>query len=111
AHHRIVRVPPGESVVLNSAERAPYLLLIEILNEDLDFNPSKRNNKELLKRIVTKEHERKGNSSNLITFTSPAPSYNQVSAVSEPAVVNTFNAVVSEENADGSDQILVVPTT
>ncbi|OBZ75121.1 hypothetical protein A0H81_04201 [Grifola frondosa] len=41
-HHRIVRIPPGESVVLNSAERAPYLLLIEILHGDLDFDPAKR---------------------------------------------------------------------
>jgi hypothetical protein len=69
-HHRIVRIPPGESVVLNSAERAPYLLLIEILNDDLDFQPTKRNNKEILKKIVLKEDERKGTSSDLIPFTS-----------------------------------------
>ena len=54
-HHRIVRVPPGESVVLNSAERAPYLLLLEILHDDLDFDPSKRANKPLLKEIVRKD--------------------------------------------------------
>ncbi|KAJ6630818.1 kinase-like domain-containing protein [Mycena sp. CBHHK59/15] len=46
-HHRIVRIPPGESVVLNSAEHAPYLLLIEILNDDLNFDPTKRGNKEV----------------------------------------------------------------
>ena len=57
-HHRIVRIPPGESVVLNSAERAPYLLLIEILHADLDFDPAKRSNKEVLKKIVVKENER-----------------------------------------------------
>ena len=67
-HHRIVRIPPGESVVLNSAERAPYLLLIEILNEDLDFDPIKRSNKEVLKKIVMKEHKRKGASRDLISF-------------------------------------------
>ncbi|KAF9454504.1 hypothetical protein P691DRAFT_716885 [Macrolepiota fuliginosa MF-IS2] len=67
-HHRIVRIPPGESVVLNSAERAPYLLLIEILNEDLDFDPDKRANKEVLKKIVTKENERKGASKDLVPF-------------------------------------------
>ncbi|KAH7914705.1 kinase-like protein [Hygrophoropsis aurantiaca] len=71
AHHKIVRIPPGESVVLNSAERAPYLLLIEILNGDLDFDPMKRGNKEILKRIVIKENERKGASKELIAFTSP----------------------------------------
>ncbi|TDL27488.1 kinase-like protein [Rickenella mellea] len=57
AHHRIVRIPPGESVVLNSAEHAPYLLLVEILNGDLDFVPAKRGNKEVLKRIVSKGYD------------------------------------------------------
>lgn len=52
AHHRIVRIPPGEAVVLNSAERAPYLLLIEILDGDLDFDPAKRANRDLLTKIV-----------------------------------------------------------
>jgi len=68
AHHRIVRMPPGESVVLNSAERAPYLLLVEILSDDLDFQPNKRSNKELLKQLVVKEDERKP-SSDLNSFT------------------------------------------
>ncbi|KAG8954614.1 Phosphatidylinositol 4-kinase pik1alpha (PI4-kinase)(PtdIns-4-kinase) [Tulasnella sp. 424] len=52
-HHRIVRIPPGESVVLNSAERAPYLLIMEILEDDLDFDPAKRPNRDLLTKIVT----------------------------------------------------------
>ncbi|KAF8312023.1 kinase-like protein [Clavulina sp. PMI_390] len=56
-HNRIVRIPPGESVVLNSAERAPYLLIMEVLVGDLDFDPSKRSNKELLKRIIAKEQD------------------------------------------------------
>jgi phosphatidylinositol 4-kinase len=67
-HHRIVRIPPGESVVLNSAERAPYLLLIEILHDDLDFDPEKRANKQVLKKIVTKENERQGASKDLVPF-------------------------------------------
>ncbi len=58
AHHRIVRIPPGESVVLNSAERAPYLLLIEIVHSDLDFDPSKRGNREVLKKFIAKEDGR-----------------------------------------------------
>lgn len=56
-HHRIVRIPPGEAVVLNSAERAPYLLLIEVLTGDLDFDPVKRANKEVLRKVVTKQVE------------------------------------------------------
>ncbi|KAF4615315.1 hypothetical protein D9613_003070 [Agrocybe pediades] len=59
-HHRIVRIPPGEAVVLNSAERAPFLLLIEILNGDLNFDPERRGNKEILRKIVTKEAEQRG---------------------------------------------------
>ncbi|KAI0341619.1 kinase-like protein [Trametopsis cervina] len=70
-HHKIVRIPPGESVVLNSAERAPYLLLIEILHAELDFDPIKRPNKEILKKIVAKENERKGASGDLIGFPGP----------------------------------------
>lgn len=93
-HHKIVRIPPGESVVLNSAERAPYLLIIEILNDDLDFDPTKRSNKEVLKRIVTKENERKGASKDLIAFASSSlPSKHK--AVGDP--------VVNSENALGKD--------
>jgi phosphatidylinositol 4-kinase B len=56
-HNRIVRIPPGESVVLNSAERAPYLLIIEVLVGELDFNPSKRANREILKRMIAKDNK------------------------------------------------------
>ena len=69
-HHRILRIPPGESVVLNSAERAPYLLVLEILHGDLDFNPTKRNNKEILRKIAVKESERKGASKDIVPFNS-----------------------------------------
>lgn len=61
-HHRIVRIPPGECVVLNSATRAPYLLLIEVLHDDLDFDTSKYANKSIVKRVLRKERN--------ITFTS-----------------------------------------
>ncbi|CAE6504096.1 unnamed protein product [Rhizoctonia solani] len=59
-HHRIVRIPPGESVVLNSAERAPYVLIMEFLNGDLDFDPSKRMNKEILKKLITQKSNSRG---------------------------------------------------
>lgn len=70
-HHRIVRIPPGEAVVLNSAERAPYLLLIEVLAGDLDFDPVKRANREVLRKVVTKEVD---NRSNWIGFGPPSSS-------------------------------------
>ena len=55
AHSRVVRISPGDSVVLNSAERAPFLLHVEVLEGDLDFDPSRRENRELLKKIVVQE--------------------------------------------------------
>src|ERR1700761_641178 len=76
-HHRIVRIPPGECVVLNSAERAPYLLVVEILHNDLDFDPSNRHNKSTLQKIVAKESEKKGASSDLIPFPSTSSSQDQ----------------------------------
>lgn len=36
-HHRIVRISPTDAVVLNSAERAPYLLMIEVLDDELSL--------------------------------------------------------------------------
>lgn len=59
AHHRVVRISPGDSVVLNSAERAPFLLHVEILEGDLDFDPTRRENRELLKKIVVQEEMKK----------------------------------------------------
>lgn len=47
-YHRILKLNVNEACVLNSAERVPYLLLIEYLNEDMDFDPSTEKNKEIL---------------------------------------------------------------
>jgi len=58
-HSRVVRISPGDSVVLNSAERAPYLLHVEILEGDLDFDPTRRENRDLLKKIVIQEDLRR----------------------------------------------------
>jgi hypothetical protein len=89
AHHRIVRIPPGECVILNSAERAPYVLLIEILNDDLDFDPSKRNNKQVLKNIVAKECERTGASGDLISFTTYETLHRKAFPGESPEVTST----------------------
>ncbi|KAJ1916331.1 Phosphatidylinositol 4-kinase pik1alpha (PI4-kinase)(PtdIns-4-kinase) [Tieghemiomyces parasiticus] len=33
-HHKVVRIAPADAVVLNSAERVPYLLMVEAVNSD-----------------------------------------------------------------------------
>ncbi|WFD41498.1 1-phosphatidylinositol 4-kinase [Malassezia psittaci] len=51
-HHRVVRISASEAVVLNSADRVPYLLHVEVLRNDLDFEPERRFNRTLLQRIL-----------------------------------------------------------
>lgn len=96
-HHRIVRIPPGESVVLNSAERAPYVLMLEVLHNDLDFNPIKRSNKDVLKKIVVKELEKKGSSQRLATFGSGIARDS-----SSPDTVGDHTVSENERSLDGS---------
>ncbi|KAF2477432.1 phosphatidylinositol 4-kinase-like protein PIK1 [Lindgomyces ingoldianus] len=51
-HHRIVRINPAEATSLNSAERVPYLLMVEVLNEDFDFDPDTEQNQQLLEKLM-----------------------------------------------------------
>ncbi|KAI0256711.1 kinase-like protein [Lactifluus subvellereus] len=95
-HHRIVRIPPGECVVLNSAERAPYLLVVEILHDDLDFNPNSRHNKSTLQKILAKESEKKGTSKDLIPFSSTS-SVNQDQSSSR---INVSDAVLGRDTPE-----------
>lgn len=53
--HKIVHIAANEAAVLNSAERVPFLLLIEYLSDDLDFDPTTNSNNRLL-------HEKPNNS-------------------------------------------------
>lgn len=53
--HKIVHIAASEAAVLNSAERVPFLLLIEYLSDDMDFDPATHSNNRLL-------HEKPNNS-------------------------------------------------
>ncbi|EGY14713.1 hypothetical protein VD0002_g9977 [Verticillium dahliae] len=54
-HHRIVRLNPAEATVLNSAEKVPFLLMVEVLRDDLSFDPDSVDNQRLLATLVTEE--------------------------------------------------------
>ncbi len=54
-HHRIVRLNPAEATSLNSAEKVPYLLMLEVLREDFDFDPESEQNVQLLAEVAS-EH-------------------------------------------------------
>ncbi|KAJ2990692.1 hypothetical protein NUW58_g2825 [Xylaria curta] len=58
-HHRIVRVNPAEATVLNSAEKVPFLLMIEILRDDFTFDPNSIDNQRLLSTLVSEQNNRK----------------------------------------------------
>ncbi|CZR61638.1 related to phosphatidylinositol 4-kinase [Phialocephala subalpina] len=54
-HHRIVRLNPAEATVLNSAEKVPYLLLVEILRDDFSFDPTAADNETLLGKLLSEQ--------------------------------------------------------
>lgn len=54
-HHRIVRLNPAEATVLNSAEKVPYLLMVEVLRDDFSFDPSEADNQRLLGNLMSEQ--------------------------------------------------------
>lgn len=54
-HHRIVRLNPAEATVLNSAEKVPYLLMVEVLRDDFDFDPTTSDNERLLTKLLSEQ--------------------------------------------------------
>jgi phosphatidylinositol 4-kinase len=54
-HHRIVRLNPAEATVLNSAEKVPYLLMVEVLREDFSFDPTTSDNRALLAKLLSEQ--------------------------------------------------------
>lgn len=58
-HHRIVRLNPAEATVLNSAEKVPYLLMIEVLRDDFNFDPDSPDNQRLLTTLLAEQGSKK----------------------------------------------------
>lgn len=54
-HHRIVRLNPAEATVLNSAEKVPYLLMVEVLRDDFSFDSSTVDNERLLVKLLSEQ--------------------------------------------------------
>ena len=54
-HHRIVRLNPAEATVLNSAEKVPYLLMVEVLRDDFSFDPDTPDNERLLSKLLSEQ--------------------------------------------------------
>lgn len=119
-HHRIVRINPSEAVVLNSADRAPYVLQIEVLRNDLDFSPDRRANRDTLRRLLTKEaqlravraphHEGPTNQSASVEGSShTSPSVMRAHRTSSDAVIRPRN--LSNTSRAGSHTRLDLPSS
>ncbi|KAL1665867.1 kinase-like domain-containing protein [Schizophyllum commune] len=106
-HHRIVRIPPGESVVLNSAERAPYLLLIEVLNDDLDFDPAKRANREILKKMVAKTEQDKSGTVDAVPFAMTRTRSSRASPPPTAGILRPTSPTAVPSEADDDEMDLV----
>lgn len=85
-HHRIVRLNPTEATVLNSAEKVPYLLMVEVLREDFTFDPETPDNQRLLPELFGV----RGNSKRLFDLSSELPKSAQATPPPEPAVDSVF---------------------
>ncbi|KAM3417012.1 hypothetical protein BST61_g8595 [Cercospora zeina] len=58
-HHRIVRLNPAEATSLNSAEKVPYLLMLEVIRDDFDFDPDSQQNQGLLSKLLSDRGKQK----------------------------------------------------
>ncbi|CCH58340.1 hypothetical protein TBLA_0A05470 [Henningerozyma blattae CBS 6284] len=47
--HKLVTITANEAQVLNSAEKVPYLLLVEYLRDEFDLDPTSEKNEDILK--------------------------------------------------------------
>lgn len=54
--HKMVRITPNEAAVLNSAEKVPFLLLIEYLSDEIDFDASSETNMKILRDRANKKY-------------------------------------------------------
>jgi phosphatidylinositol 4-kinase len=88
-HHRIVRLNPAEATVLNSAEKVPYLLMIEVLREDFSFDPETPDNQRLLTGLLSGD----GPSKRLFDLSSETPRVAQVIHTPEPVIDSVFEPI------------------
>ncbi|EEB89093.1 hypothetical protein MPER_12855, partial [Moniliophthora perniciosa FA553] len=83
------------------------MLYIEVVNDDLDFDPQKRSNKDVLKKIVVREDEPKGTSREMNPFSTFVPTPLQQSRSAD-----TDADVAFEKRPTSVDKTLIItPST
>lgn len=90
--HKILKLNINEACVLNSAERVPYLLLIEYLSDEIDFNPFTDYNQKIINAKFEKSDSKTNDQIN---------ARDDASIVSQPKefteLDGPFNEIYSEE--------------
>lgn len=107
-HHRVVRLSPAEATSLNSAERVPYLLMLEVLREDFDFDPDSAQNMELITSLLAEKGKPKHRlfditSANRYAPVAPEPDP-QHDSVFEPALGDLASPALLQE-IEGEDML------
>ncbi|KAL2123353.1 hypothetical protein VTJ04DRAFT_3808 [Mycothermus thermophilus] len=107
-HHRIVRLNPAEATVLNSAEKVPYLLMVEILRDDFTFDPETQDNQRLLAQLLAEQGTRKrifdlSDAPTSVPSASRPPEPPVVDSVFEPASGDLGNSPMLK--AEGDDEL------
>ncbi|KAF2718035.1 kinase-like protein [Polychaeton citri CBS 116435] len=103
-HHRIVRLNPGEATSLNSAQKVPYLLMLEVLKDDFDFDPDSEQNQRLLINLLSekgKSRRRLFDTSEAAQDMQPQQEPKQADSVFEPVLGDLASpALLQDVDAD-----------
>jgi hypothetical protein len=85
-HHRVVRISPSDAVVLNSAERAPYLLMMEVLEDELSFEDA------TLYRMQQQQRKKKKKQQKRLSVPSTVVTNTTVDHASSPSSSSSLSA-------------------
>ncbi|CAM1502921.1 Fc.00g076970.m01.CDS01 [Cosmosporella sp. VM-42] len=91
-HHRIVRINPAESTVLNSAEKVPYLVMVEVLRDDFSFEPDTPDNQRLLSSLCNEN----ATTRRIFDLTSESPRMSPTIRAPEPVIDSVFEPVAGD---------------
>ncbi|KAG0366320.1 kinase-like domain-containing protein [Gamsiella multidivaricata] len=89
SHHRVVRIPPQDAVVLNSADRVPYLLQVEVLETDMSVEEIRAQRRDL--------HESEDGSHHGHEY------HTKEVQMNEDGTIQLEHAIASHENSEQND--------
>lgn len=96
-YHKLLKLSVNEAFVLNSAERVPFLMFVEFLSDEIDFNPANPNNRILLQKTTETEKTRESS-------IEPEVSINESQNISDTSFQTETDLgeirIVSEKNLD-----------